>query len=115
MQNKKLFLTCKCKSHKHFVCLNVLNPPKDHFEPFETVLTVNLNHNEKWYMRLITGIKYMFGFETKHNCDDIILGYEEITELRNFTEKSVKEYDFYIDSLIASGKLKITPQGKLTK
>jgi hypothetical protein len=72
----KLFI-CVCQSPEHQIIIR-----KDPFD--EKLVYVSIHLSEyPWYIRVLKGIKYIFGFKTKYgHFDEIILGQEHVNDLR---------------------------------
>jgi hypothetical protein len=78
-----LILRCECKSPDHLVSFE---KPKD--EDDLLVISVNLNQYNKFWRRLILGIRYIFGFDSENShWDVVLLDKQEQNRIINFLTK----------------------------
>jgi hypothetical protein len=70
---------------------------RDKDMPLEVFFSVHLKDSSKWYERFWTGIKYIFGYNSKFgHWDEVLLNQEKMNEIKTFfdaAEKSKKELD----------------------
>ncbi len=83
--NKKLFV-CECGSIEHQMVFMYENDEKHDIE--EVYLEVHLNNYMGFWKRLVHGIKYIFGFQSKYGAfDSIILDPDDYKEFQEVATK----------------------------
>ena len=83
--NKELFLECACHSPEHLVRYSLWSWSDG--EP-ELSLMIQASEYRPWYLRLVVGLKYIFGFEPLR-WHDVLLKREDANKLMDM----LKEYE----------------------
>ena len=85
--NKELIL-CECGSMEHQIVFIWFDDNKDN----EVFAQIHLNTEKSFYERLVSGIKYIFGYKSKYgNFDEIILSSTHIEGLKKVIKKLEEE------------------------
>ena len=85
--NKELVL-CECGSMEHQIVFIWFDDNEDN----EVFAQIHLNTEKSFYERLVSGIKYIFGYKSKYgNFDEIILSSTHIEGLKKVIKKLEEE------------------------
>jgi hypothetical protein len=85
--NKELIL-CECGSMEHQIVFIWFDDNEDN----EVFAQIHLNTEKSFYERLVSGIKYIFGYKSKYgNFDEIILSSTHIEGLKKVIKKLEEE------------------------
>lgn len=83
MLEEYLILRCDCKTPDHLVSFE---KPKD--EDGLLVISVNLNQYNRFWRRVVLGIKYIFNFSSDNShWDTVLLDKQEQKKIINFLNK----------------------------
>ena len=81
--NKELIL-CECGSMEHQIVFIWFDDNEDN----EVFAQIHLNTEKSFYERLVSGIKYIFGYKSRFgNFDEIILTNDHVEGLKNVIKK----------------------------
>lgn len=88
---KEKYINCSCSSLEHICRLTYYSD-----EPDFLYFTVHLNNLSFW-KRLILGIKYIFGYQSKYGCvEEIMLKTDECFDMINFMNEYCVTYEKWV-------------------
>lgn len=81
---------CECHSLEHIFVFSDMCDINGSYDESGPYIHIFLKEHV-WYKRILTAIKYIFGFKTKYgHYDEIILKPKDIIRLKNLLETSAK-------------------------